>query len=595
GHERKIIALSSINQQSYTLILKGVWYDCCLKSSDPFRIFVNFGDLDEEHSPIIFDNNSKNLILVYPDKLMSANEIASSAFCRRKSVLNDKFRCSDDVTGNKAMLLGTLLHRLFQKALGEQWNGVKRLESEFDSFLKDADVLEAMYFCNVSSVIMQEDARAYFKKLDELLVGKFSRQKSDLFQNPANGRHIQFENVQDIEENIWCPRYGLRGKIDVTLQVRDNIDSTENLPTILPLELKTGKTSQSVEHRAQVLLYNLLLSQNHLDVSDNGLLLYLKDGHLSHLKVNYRDIRGLFHLRNEMARSVELFGSIDIENKLNFELPESLPSTRFCPSCPQALNCCLMSKLESEVRETDDDENRQQFIDNVTSHLTEKYLTYFQKWLKWTCLENAEQNSKRPNMSDLWSKKAAERAADSNALDSLHFEKMITSGENCQNFQLKLRGKNIPFGIFEVGDYCIVSNVTKNQIAVASGIISVMSDQEIVLNVSKSYDFDSNNEFSLDHYNSSASNLRSQLGILTKLMTPSEHSRKICELIIDLKDPTFQEKLIKNTILKSKSHLSRLNKQQILAVVKALRANDYTLIRGLPGTGENSVLVYCVF
>lgn len=63
----------------------------------------------------------------------------------------------------------------------------------------------------------------------------------------------------DIEENIWSSRFGLKGKVDVTLRVRvqrtgrdgrhRRLDTEERL---MPLELKTGKESNSIEHRSQV-------------------------------------------------------------------------------------------------------------------------------------------------------------------------------------------------------------------------------------------------------------------------------------------------------------------------------------------------------
>ena len=51
-------------------------------------------------------------------------------------------------------------------------------------------------------------------------------------------------------------RYGVKGKIDLTLDVkiRKNASEAWNRKR-MPLELKTGKASFSVEHKGQVLLY----------------------------------------------------------------------------------------------------------------------------------------------------------------------------------------------------------------------------------------------------------------------------------------------------------------------------------------------------
>lgn len=54
--------------------------------------------------------------------------------------------------------------------------------------------------------------------------------------------------------------------MDVTVKVRDSI---------MPVELKTGKASLSLEHRGQVMLYVLMMQKFGYHVN-SGLLFYLK-------------------------------------------------------------------------------------------------------------------------------------------------------------------------------------------------------------------------------------------------------------------------------------------------------------------------------
>ena len=61
--------------------------------------------------------------------------------------------------------------------------------------------------------------------------------------------------VLDIEENVWSPRYGLKGKIDVTGRFKvKNQQTKEEIETIMPVEIKTGKDTHSMEHHVQVIL-----------------------------------------------------------------------------------------------------------------------------------------------------------------------------------------------------------------------------------------------------------------------------------------------------------------------------------------------------
>ena len=89
---------------------------------------------------------------------------------------------------------------------------------------------------------------------------------------------VHVQDVPDIEENIWSPMFGLKGKIDATLRVRASgpwASSQVQDEELVPFELKTGKCQGhfgSVSHRAQVLLYTLLLSDRYRCRIRNGML-----------------------------------------------------------------------------------------------------------------------------------------------------------------------------------------------------------------------------------------------------------------------------------------------------------------------------------
>lgn len=63
---------------------------------------------------------------------------------------------------------------------------------------------------------------------------------------------------------------GLKGKIDVTVEVKIN-----SKRKIMPLEIKTGKSSFSLEHKGQIILYIIMMTLTRQD-TDTGLLLYLR-------------------------------------------------------------------------------------------------------------------------------------------------------------------------------------------------------------------------------------------------------------------------------------------------------------------------------
>ena len=82
---------------------------------------------------------------------------------------------------------------------------------------------------------------------------------------------VSITKLLDIEENIWSPTYGLKGKIDATVQVlvqdakQSFFDGRAGLSQefVAPFELKTGKSIENLSHRAQTALYTLMMSDRY--------------------------------------------------------------------------------------------------------------------------------------------------------------------------------------------------------------------------------------------------------------------------------------------------------------------------------------------
>jgi len=69
-----------------------------------------------------------------------------------------------------------------------------------------------------------------------------------------------------VEETIWSPTYGLKGVVDASMQA--HVIEEEKLWPVdrswtLPLEIKTGRSTAELAHRAQTILYTLLMSERY--------------------------------------------------------------------------------------------------------------------------------------------------------------------------------------------------------------------------------------------------------------------------------------------------------------------------------------------
>lgn len=73
---------------------------------------------------------------------------------------------------------------------------------------------------------------------------------------------------------------------------------------------------------------------------------------------------------------------------------------------------------------------------------------------------------------------------------------------------------------------------------------------------------------------------------LSLLLEVTPKAEKLRKLIIDKAQPVFKTTLPKVIAKLGRSILKKLNVCQQRAVLKALTAQDYFLIKGMPGTGN---------
>lgn len=81
---------------------------------DFFILFVITGTFDPTTGMCILDNSADHYFVVHPDTLVSGTTVSMATKCLRQSIFNERFRTEGQ---NEAMLIGTLLHDLFDLAM----------------------------------------------------------------------------------------------------------------------------------------------------------------------------------------------------------------------------------------------------------------------------------------------------------------------------------------------------------------------------------------------------------------------------------------------------------------------------------------------
>lgn len=211
-------------------------------------------------------NDQSGFIVTSPDYLVSGTSVVGSLFCRRKGVLAERFTGIDCT--NKIMVIGSIVHELFQIALKRQLTKFEEIMKICDEMLQSRQMMYTMYETMMSPEEIRAEMKKFVQRIVEFVARYITREETKFEKNTFTGK---IERIDDIEENIWIPRLGLKGKVDVSVRVKKS-----NTLTSMPLEIKTGKSSFSMEHQGQLMLYQMMMSEMGDEPIDSGLLLYLR-------------------------------------------------------------------------------------------------------------------------------------------------------------------------------------------------------------------------------------------------------------------------------------------------------------------------------
>lgn len=197
------------------------------------------------------------------------------------------------------MMLGTILHVLFQTAVSNRKYEKSELNKLLIDLLKKRQIVSQLYGVGLDEESVIKETAVYLDSIEKWLRDHMA------VKQPNNGKNFQIQDICDIEESIWSPKYGVKGKLDLTLRISLKMSAFKTLNTntkensftngfshhVIPAELKSGKTTFSAEHEGQLMLYSMLNHEKR-NSTDFGLLLYLKDMNMKFIKVNRVSLRG---------------------------------------------------------------------------------------------------------------------------------------------------------------------------------------------------------------------------------------------------------------------------------------------------------------
>uniref|UniRef100_A0A8C2ZPC0 DNA replication ATP-dependent helicase/nuclease n=1 Tax=Cyclopterus lumpus TaxID=8103 RepID=A0A8C2ZPC0_CYCLU len=541
----------------------------------------------------------QGFLVLLPDSLISGTSISNSIRCMRRAVLGDMFKSFDG--GSKQMLNGTMVHEVFQRAATAKDFSLETLSKMADQALCRPQYLGDMYSLGVSQEEMKQELHDYLPALEhwakEYLSSTTPKGISLKIRCQDSTTVVTVAELADIEENVWSPRFGLKGKIDVTARVqiqkpRSGSHRTSEERTV-PLELKTGKESNSIEHRSQVILYTLMSSERYH--SEAGLLLYLKTGNLHPVVASHMDRRELLKLRNTLVHHIHNCVEKEAKRSRLSKLPDILTNRQTCQYCPQKRNCALYERAVDGSSADDCEDVVRDFLQQETGHLIPPQLSYFSHWLLLCGLEATSMEAKN-GRKRVWLQTAEESEKNGSCVGNVQLSGPVTvqsDGVFLHRFQRSsmVPQEGLASSGLASGDRIVVSD---QKVLPAAQLKSLIGFTHALFNVFyRDLSKFSGVLFRLDG-DEGVVGLSTHLTNLSRLMENSQDSDRLRELVVDLRPPEFIYNLssvlpreAKDTVA---NILKGLNKPQKQAMKKVLLSKDYTLIVGMPGTGKTTTI-----
>ncbi|XP_065203752.1 DNA replication ATP-dependent helicase/nuclease DNA2 isoform X2 [Planococcus citri] len=572
----------TVGSSTTTCVLRGCWLDTPVKEGDVVCVKAHF-DPKNNHWLV---NNERGFITVHPDVLITGTGIVGSLFCQRRSVLSYIFPSFDPP--NVSMIVGSLVHELLQEVLRKEIHTLDGIQQVVDNLVSSKRTLYSAYECDVAVTVIRSQLEEFSPKIFSFVNTYMKGSNSSNDSKTWSGEILQ---ILSIEENFWIPQLGIKGKTDVVLKARKN-DKIK----ILPLELKTGRASNSSEHRGQVILYLIMMSEIGTDV-DAGLLFYLRENKITEINPKHAERSGLMCMRNGLVNYIVTNETpiqiSETEFKLP-DLPEPINHHNGCAKCPYLTVCS--ASLSKQHRESLSKSNPLNELSvQALTHLTDSHIRYVFFWLGLLKLEEWERKKNRTfDISDLWHVKVAEREARGYCVSNLRLQSADVLGSRFLHKMRRISNDGDVRALNNCslieGDYVVVSK--GRRYAIASGYVDTIEERDIFLKLDRMLEKDDKECYVVDKYSMFDGLLGFNTSSLLLLFENTAPAYNLRSVIIDSVIPSFTSQVACS--VQDHSILRTLNETQKNAILNTLRADHYTLIKGMPGTGKTATVVALV-
>ncbi|PJF16535.1 hypothetical protein PSACC_03651 [Paramicrosporidium saccamoebae] len=569
------------NGKETTVTVRGLWVEC------DYRVGTVISVTPPTFSSDIIIDGTDGCFLVYdPSTLISITTVADAVSCLRKAALSIKMQsAAADNPPTIHLVSGSVAHDVFEQGIQHP----TKLDNVTDLIMRSVTThLTTIFACGEVETSVQS-------KVVEILKGFRPWCANYLADTPIPGatvvdelktvvpeisKSICIPQVFSLEESITSHGLGLKGKIDAVVLARFRTAPNEQYSWMVPLELKTGKTTSSTAHRAQTLLYTLLLSDRYDFPVRMGLLYYVASNVLLRLSTRSDELQALIMTRNRLAAACQA----------DAKLPKPIDNAHNCRQCPQLGNCSVMVKLNGED-ESLTNETIAAKLESISAVIDD---SFYRKWEKLLVLEEEEA---------LCSKKMTANCLRAALIDCQSSDNPGVFHRFSATFSISVDDR-----LTEItkGDPVLLYLAANLDHEVGIGFVSeatcerliVSCDRDISFCLNRAMDFDAiqnhhlerittiGNEFVIkkDELKSGFSLARMNL---SRLYGPRFNVLR--QLLCNGQPPQMRQPRCESGVPSTD-----LDEDQLAALQHCLAAEEYALLLGMPGTGKTTTLVALV-
>ncbi|KAJ6585002.1 DNA replication factor Dna2-domain-containing protein [Mycena capillaripes] len=614
------VNLNDLERRSVTL--SDEWARTDVRVGDIVNVLGSFTQSGTS-TPSISITSLDNILILHPDLLLTPSALSSSLECRRKPLLSGLVRSTSDTT--PALVWGNILHEVMQACLSSgRWEGLW-IDEKIEEVIRERISDIAKINLSVEDARREIKMRAKgLKAFSEKYIADSPKAQAVLTNTrsgPDETSVLAVSQLLDIEEDIWSPIWGLKGKIDATVLAVIADSKSPRAKAIVstgpkPFEIKTGRPVAGLEHRAQTMLYTLLTEERYGAQVSSGLLFYTQSEEVVRVPATRNDLKGLIGARNELAaymnrRIQKTEYRKDKDQKAAVKaaepfLPATIDDERTCKRCFALDTCMLYRKAVENV--VDKDSPIADIYDLKTGHITPSQAAFFKQWEALLSLE--EQDAVRFKK-ELWTMGASEREAKGRCfsamlLDTSYSPESTLKSSKIHQFTYRFfrpSSTSLLNGHISVGDPITVS-VEPNLLALARGFVLDLKKSSVIVGVDHELSFEAITT-RISRFRPTAAGSTSEpvfrvdkdelYGGMGRIRDNLAHlfyadgdARRL-ELVVDLKPPVFAEGPTLPPPHLAR-HFEHLNPNQQDAMEKVLAAQDYAMILGMPGTGKTTVI-----